>query len=231
MEFTGERVVPGKTPQEIYKEHMDRYIFAASLTGNKDILDVACGTGYGVDYLVENGARTATGVDVSIEALDYARDRFGDNERVSFVCADGVKLPFVDYSFDVVVSFETLEHIRPYRRFLAECKRVLKDSAFLICSTPNRRVFSPNLEKPLNPFHVKEFWPEEFYRLLSRYFGDISLYGQCDVNLADNSVERDRGVREFKDSEHTASGYIIAVARKGARGRPPCQRPESQSSS
>ena len=231
MEFTGERVVPGKTPQEIYKEHMDRYIFAASLTENKDVLDVACGTGYGVDYLVENGARTATGVDVSIEALDFARDRFGDNERVSFVCADGVKLPFVDYSFDVVVSFETLEHIRPYRRFLAECKRVLKDSAFLICSTPNRRVFSPNLEKPLNPFHVKEFWPEEFYRLLSRYFGDISLYGQCDVNLADNSVERDCGVREFKDGEHTASGYIIAVARKEARGRPPCQRPESQSSS
>jgi len=230
MEFTGERVVPGKTPQEIYKEHIDRYVFSASLTGNKDVLDVACGTGYGVDYLVENGASTVTGVDVSIEAVNYAQDWFGDSERVSFVCADGVRLPFVDYSFDVVVSFETLEHIRPYRKFLAECKRVLRDNGLLICSTPNRRVFSPSLARPLNPFHVKEFWPEEFRRLLSRYFGDVSLYGQCDVNLADNSVERDYGVREFKDSEHTSSGYIIAVARKGARGRPRCQRPKSQSS-
>jgi len=82
----------------------------------------------------------------------------------------------------------------------------------------------------LNPFHVKEFWPEEFRRLLGRYCGDISLYGQCDVNLADNSVERNYGVREFKDGEHTSSGYIIAVARKGARGHPRCSRPEYQSS-
>ena len=37
MEFTGERVVPGKTPPDIYKEHIDRYIFAATLTGNKDV--------------------------------------------------------------------------------------------------------------------------------------------------------------------------------------------------
>ncbi len=77
---------------------------------------------------------------------------------------------------------------------------------------------------------MKEFWLEEFHRLLSRYLGDISLYGQCDVNLADNSVERDCGVHELKDGEHISSGYIVAVARKGARGHPRCHRPKSQSS-
>ena len=230
MEFTGERVVPGKTPQEIYKEHIDRYIFAASLTENKDVLDVACGTGYGVGCLVERGARRVTGVDISIEAANYARDWFGASESAIFVCADGAMLPFIDNSFDIVVSFETLEHIRTYRKFLSECRRVLKENGSLICSTPNRRVFSPNLAKPLNPFHVREFWPEEFHCLLCRYFGDISLYGQCDVNLADNSVGRKHGVREFKDSEYISSAYIIAVARKRVKGRPRCSHPKSQSS-
>ena len=216
IEFTGERVVPGKTPPDIYREHIDRYIFAATLTEKLDVLDVACGTGYGTGYLVENGARSAVGVDISPASVNYAGERYGGG--TGFVCGDAARLPFSDESFDAVVSFETLEHIRPYRRFLSECRRVLKRNGLLICSTPNRRVFSPNLPKPLNPYHVKEFWPEEFLRLLGRYFGDISLYGQCDVTLSDNSVERGYGVREFRDDEHISSGYIIAVARKG-RGR------------
>jgi ubiquinone/menaquinone biosynthesis C-methylase UbiE len=218
IEFTGERVVPGKTPPEIYKEHTDRYVFAATLTENKDVLDVACGTGYGVGYLVDEGASRVTGVDLSVEAVNYCRDWFGDSGKTGFVCADGSKLPFADSSFDVVVSFETLEHIRSYRKFLAECRRVLKDSGILICSTPNRRIFSPDVAKPPNRFHFKEFWPEEYYRLLSRFYDDIKFYGQCDVNMSDNSVERHNGVHEFRDDEYVSSAYVIAVARKRIRG-------------
>jgi len=214
MEFTGERVVPGKTPRDIYLEHINRYVFATSWVQNKSVLDVACGTGYGVHYLVKKGARRAVGVDISIEAMNYAQDRFGEDRRVSFICADGTKLPCVDNFFDVVISFETIEHIRQYRRFLLECRRVLKENGLFICSTPNRRVFSPHIGKPLNPFHVKEFWPEEFYRLLCRYFVDVTLYGQRDVNLVENSVDQNYEVYSFKDNELVQSAYIIAVARK-----------------
>jgi ubiquinone/menaquinone biosynthesis C-methylase UbiE len=212
-------VVPGKTPQDIYKEHIDRYIFAASLTRHMSVLDVACGTGYGVEHFINTRARTATGVDLSLEAVDYATNWFGKSSAANFLCADGIKLPFIDNSFDAVVSFETLEHIRAYSRFLAECKRVLKGDGILICSTPNRKVFSPHLAKPLNPYHVKEFWPEEFHRLLSKYFNEITFYGQCDVTLSNNYVERRYGVREFKDDESVSSAYIIAVARKRVGGR------------
>ena len=219
MEFTGERVVPGKTPQDIYREHMDRYIFAAGLTRGKTILDVACGTGYGADHMVRIGATRAVGVDISAESLNYAQERFGGPERTSFVCADGTMLPVVDGCFDVVVSFETIEHITGYVEFLMECRRVLRENGLFVCSTPNRRVFSPDVAEPPNPYHVKEFWPEEFVRLLRRCFVDVALYGQCDVTLADNSVERDRGVHEFEDSELVTSGYIVAVARKGNGSR------------
>jgi ubiquinone/menaquinone biosynthesis C-methylase UbiE len=220
MEFTGERVVPGKTPQEIYDEHIYRYVFAASLAESKVVLDVACGTGYGVGYMVEKGAGEVIGVDISRAAVDYARERLCRNNKASFICADAIRLPFADNAFDIVVSFETIEHIRPCRKFLAECRRVLKENGLLICSTPNRRIFSPNLAKPINTFHVKEFWPEEFHRLLRRCFADITLYGQCDVKLADNSVDRTNYcVHEFNDDELVSSGYIIAVARKQTKGR------------
>ncbi len=220
MEFTGERVVPGKTPQTIYDEHIYRYIFAASLTENKVVLDVACGTGYGAGYMAEKRAGQVVGADMSMAAVDYARERFGEDNKARFVCANAVKLPFTDNAFDIVVSFETIEHIRQYRKFLAECRRVLKEDGLLICSTPNRRIFSPNLAKPINTFHVKEFWPEEFHRLLRRYFADITLYGQCDVKLADNSVDRTNyKVHDFNNNELISSAYIIAVARKQTKSR------------
>ena len=219
MEFTGERVVPGKTPGDIYREHIDRYIFAAGLAKGKKVLDVACGTGYGVNHIIENGASMAVGVDISLESAMYARDRFGGDRRIGFVCADGTRMPFVDGSFDIVVSFETIEHIRQCRKFLYECRRVLKENGLFVCSTPNRRIFSPDAAKPPNPFHVKEFWADEFRRFVCRCFTDVTLYGQCDVTLADSAVERDRGVHSFEDGEFVSSGYMIAVARKKVKSR------------
>jgi ubiquinone/menaquinone biosynthesis C-methylase UbiE len=218
MEFTGERVVPGKTPQTIYDEHIYRYIFAAGLAENKVVLDVACGTGYGTCYMAEKGSGKVVGVDISAEAVDYARERFGKDNKASFVCANAIRLPFGDDAFDMIVSFETVEHIRQCGKFLAECRRVLKGNGLLICSTPNRRIFSPKLAKPINTYHVKEFWPEEFYRLLRRYFADITFYGQCDVNLSDNSVDRNNySVHDFNDDQIVSSAYIIAVARKQSK--------------
>jgi len=220
MEFTGERVVPGKTPETIYDEHIYRYVFAADLTKNKVVLDVACGTGYGVDYMAKEGAKQVVGVDISPEAVSYGWERYGRNRKTDFVCADGLKLPFLDNSFDTVVSFETIEHIKQYSKFLAECRRVLRQDGLLVCSTPNRRIFSPDLPKPINTFHVKEFWPDEFHRLLSRYFADVTFYGQCDVTLNDNFVDRsDYSVHDFIDDERVSSGYIIAVARKRSKKR------------
>ena len=219
MEFTGERVVPGKTPPEIYREHIDRYIFAGGYIKDKDILDVACGAGYGIDHMIKAGARSAIGVDISMESTRYAKDWYDSGNGVCFICADGINLPFVDNVVDIITSFETIEHVEQYDRLLAEFNRVLKVDGLLICSTPNKRIFSPNDEKPPNTYHVKEFWPDEFEELLRGTFSDVTLYGQCDVNFSDNSVERDRGVHEFVDNEILSSGYVVAVAKKGIRSR------------
>jgi len=87
-------------------------------------------------------------------------------------------LPFASGSFDCVVSFETIEHIREYKKFLSECRKVLRKGGTFICSTPNRAATPPMLKKPLWECHVKEFYLDEFHRILDSYFTDIHVFGQ-----------------------------------------------------
>jgi SAM-dependent methyltransferase len=74
------------------------------------------------------------------------------------VCADATHLPFRKHVFDSIVSLETLEHIRDQMAFLNNIKEALKKSGKLILSTPNKMCTSPFLPKPLDPFHISEFY-------------------------------------------------------------------------
>ena len=182
IDFTGERIVPDKTPYMCFQQHINRYHFASHLCKNKLVLDVACGTGYGSDYLIKNGAKNVTGLDISAEAIDYAKYNY-KNPNLTFIVGDATKLPFKNEYFDIIVSFETIEHINEYKKFLEECKRVLKKGGVFVCSTPNKRFNSKFLKKQLNPFHVIEFYPEEFQILMNNYFHDTKLYGQYNINV------------------------------------------------
>ncbi len=82
------------------------------------------------------------------------------------VCADAAHLPFRDHVFDSVVSLETLEHIRDQRAFLDNVKGILKKGGKLILSTPNKIYTSPFLPKPLNPYHINEFYLGPLLNLL-----------------------------------------------------------------
>lgn len=177
LEYTGECVVPSKTPYPIYQEHINRYVFASKFIKNKIVLDVTSGTGYGSYYLIKNVAEKVTGLDISSDAINYAKNAYKE-QNLSFIQGDSINLPFHDKSFDVIISFETIEHIKKYDKFLNECWRVLRNGGLFICSTPNKKVSSPHTKLPLNPFHVKEFFPEEFYEIINRYFRDTRLYGQ-----------------------------------------------------
>lgn len=189
INFTGERVVPNITPYVTYQEHINRYVFASKFIKNKIVLDVASGSGYGTDFLLKNGAKKVIGLDISNEAINYAKNVY-KKQDLSFIQGEATNLPFHDEWFDIIVSFETIEHLRDYRRFLTECCRVLKKSGLFICSTPNKRVSSPYTKKPSNPFHVKEFYIDEFYNLLDRYFVENRLYGQENINLIKKRIFR-----------------------------------------
>jgi len=175
LEFTGERVIPGKVDEALWYEHMARYIFAADFVKEKRVLDAGCGSGYGADFLASQGAKFVLGVDNSQEAIDYAKAHYR-RENLEFGVMDVTALSLPDKSFDVVVSFEVIEHLRDQERFLAEMRRILKEDGVFCLSTPNREVY--RLGQEPNPFHTREFNFEELYQILSRYFRNIKILAQ-----------------------------------------------------
>src|SRR5690348_13511788 len=108
MDFTGERFVP-HTEGDIQLEHMHRYVAARLLVQGKRVLDIACGEGYGSDLLSE-AAASVVGVDIDEAAISHARQAYV-RPNLKFLRGDAVAIPLGDSSVDVVVSFETIEHL------------------------------------------------------------------------------------------------------------------------
>src|SRR4051812_38806208 len=117
LPFTGERFVPG-TRGEIWIEHWHRYHFASRWVKGKRVLDLACGEGYGSALLARH-AQSVTGVDVSPQAIEHARRVYGKLGNADFTVGSATSIPAAGASFDVAVSFETLEHIHEQEQFLA----------------------------------------------------------------------------------------------------------------
>ena len=175
LEFTGERFIPG-TLGEIWLEHWHRYHFVAPFVAGRRVLDVACGEGYGSALLARHAAQ-ATGADISQAAIAHARKAYAAIPNLAFACAPCTALPVADASQDVVVSFETIEHIHEQREFLDEIARVLAPDGVLILSCPNKREYTDR-RGYVNEFHVKELYREELAALVAERFAASAWYGQ-----------------------------------------------------
>lgn len=175
MEFTGERYVPTEAG-EIRHEHLHRYAWCARLVEGKDVLDIACGEGYGSAMLARR-ANSVVGVDIDDNAVSHARATYPDIPGLRFVQGNAAQIPMADNSVDVLVSFETIEHHDRHREMLSEIRRVLRPDGLLVMSSPNRTVYT-ELAGHHNEFHVKELDFAEFDAVLREQFGDIRYFGQ-----------------------------------------------------
>jgi len=175
LEMTGERFVPGAAG-EIWYEHWHRYLFASPLVAGREVLDVACGEGYG-SALLARSARRVTGVDVASDVVAHARARYASHTNLTFREADCAALPFADASFDAVVSFETIEHVAAQQMFLDEVRRVLRSDGIFILSCPNKVEYSDK-RGVVNAFHVRELYRDELSALLAPRFEHSVWYGQ-----------------------------------------------------
>jgi len=177
-----ERIVPGKVPIDAYLEHVARYIFASSFIKNNDVVvDVACGTGYGSYVLARKGGKKIIGIDISKIAIEYAKSKYrGRVNNIEFLVGNAMKMPISSSKVDVVVSFETIEHLNDPEKFLSECRRVLKDGGLLILSTPNKYI----KRHDENPYHINELYIiiEELLSLLhNSKFDIVDIYCQIPV--------------------------------------------------
>jgi SAM-dependent methyltransferase len=158
---------------ELWGEHRSRYRFAAQFAAGKQVLDVASGAGFGLQMLRQAGA-CPIGLDYDAHALSQVRCL---ESKARLVHADATRLPFHAHSLDLVVSFETIEHVPDARALVSEVRRVLKPGGRLVLSTPNR-AFGPEVRHTQNPFHVREFTADELRDVLRARFDDVKLYGQ-----------------------------------------------------
>jgi ubiquinone/menaquinone biosynthesis C-methylase UbiE len=175
LEFTGERFLPGASG-EIWYEHWHRYHFAAKLVAGREVLDVACGAGYG-SALLARYAQHVVGADISAETIDHALAVYAAVPNLEFRQADCAALSFPDASFDAVVSFETIEHIAAQEKFLDEVRRVLRPEGLFVLSSPNKLEYSDR-RGCSNEYHVRELYRDELAALLAPRFPHLRWFGQ-----------------------------------------------------
>lgn len=205
-------------------EHDQRYVEALKhIDENFTVLDIACGNGFGTYKLFNQARNLVIGGDINDDALHYCRDkyqRYLKKDVFDFRKLDATALDFGDNTFDAIVSFETIEHIKDYNKVITEFKRVLKSGGILLLSTPNISISSPD-GIIVNPYHVKEFTYDELKVLLSS-FSTCSIGGQQYIRYKNKNSKLafwtewffyQRGIRRLSTSLKNGIMKILGVSK------------------
>jgi 2-polyprenyl-3-methyl-5-hydroxy-6-metoxy-1,4-benzoquinol methylase len=172
LSLTGERTLPD-VPEENYwfRRHLVVYEWIGARAHGRRVVDLACGEGYGAAVLART-ANSVVGVDANPEAFEHARLKYPD---VRFE-RDMVETWTGDV--DCVVFLQTIEHVMDPDAVLEHVKRLIGPRGVAYVSTPNVLTLAPpGAERSGNPWHVREYRPEEFRALCARHFANVELLG------------------------------------------------------
>ena len=150
--------------------HIYRYYLARRFCRGKKVLDVGCGYGYG-SFILSSVSEKVVGIDISEKAIQSAKEQYS-KRNIDFLVMDAEWMKFPD-QFDVIVSFENIEHLKHPELFLSRATSLLKPDGILIVSSPNKKYTRGD-----NPYHFIEYSYEDFKALLSKYFTEVKIQGQ-----------------------------------------------------
>jgi 2-polyprenyl-3-methyl-5-hydroxy-6-metoxy-1,4-benzoquinol methylase len=174
LHLTGERTLPD-VPEENYwfRRHLAVYEWIAPRVAGRRVVDLACGEGYGTDVLGRTAA-SVVGVDANPEAFAHARAKYTEGgvrfERDMIETWEG--------DVDCVVFLQTIEHVQDPAAVLARLARLVGPDGVAYVSTPNVLTLAPpGQARSGNPWHVREYRPEEFRALCAGAFGRVELLG------------------------------------------------------
>jgi len=224
LDWTGERYLPWIQSGHIHYEHLHRYAFAAQFVRGKNVLDLACGEGYG-SYILAKQAKSVVSLEIDDRTVKHASNKYL-RSNLQFIKGSMLEIPIPgEEEFDAIICFEGIEHVADHDKLLSEVKRLLKRDGIFIVSTPNKIAYTVEADYH-NPFHVKELNFDEFKELLSRYFKNAHYLGQrvyagsnlWNLNAEEYSdyhefvIEKGGDEYYFTESSHKSPLYFIAVA-------------------
>ena len=181
-EITGNKV----TREQIERMYT-RYRFAAELCENKDVLEVACGSGQGLGLLAKKAKRVLAG-DIEEENLKLALRHYKDRPDIELKVMDAQQLALDNESFDVIILYEAIYYLAHPERFVQEAKRVLRKGGILLICIANKDCpsFNPS------PYSHRYFSvPELFGLMKEKGFDNITIFGSCpdeNKNLKDKFI-------------------------------------------
>lgn len=228
IELTGERFIPEKSSIKLQDDHMERYKFATGFVEDKRVLDIACGVGYGSVMLLNSGASSVDAVDISSEAIRYALQNH-ISDGIKYIQSDIIHYKSEE-KYNLIVSFETIEHVPDYRGALKNLADLLSSNGKLIISSPNRLITSPRCkslnDKPKNKFHTQEFTVSELKNELESVGLAVNevVYGQRQQRYFSNRLLKNIYKEIFKPGkkfsakvtpiENKAPQFFVLIAEK-----------------
>jgi len=172
LHLTGERTLPD-VPEENYwfRRHLVVYEWIAERVHGRRVVDLACGEGYGADVLSRTAAGVV-GVDANPEAFAHARAKYAG------VRFERNMIELWQGDVDCVVFLQTIEHIQDPDAMLEHVRELIEPDGVAYVSTPNVLTLAPEgAERSGNPWHVREYKPEEYRELCERHFAQVDLLG------------------------------------------------------
>jgi 2-polyprenyl-3-methyl-5-hydroxy-6-metoxy-1,4-benzoquinol methylase len=204
-QYTGERHMADQIGLGLNLSHIDhmvRYAFTSNFVKGKKVLDITCGSGYGSQFMALQGADKVVGVDCDANSIEQAR-KYYQHPNVSYIQSDAHNVSELeDASFDIIISFETIEHLQFPREFLLELRRLLKSDGQLIISCPNDYRSSPWISQ----YHIHKFRFTEFRDIILNIFGEASFllqYNTITSSLIKPTV--------FKEHNSRFQNYVSPV--------------------
>jgi SAM-dependent methyltransferase len=218
----------------LFLMHMRAYEEARQRCRGLRVLDLGCNNGYGTN-LIADSAAFVVGCDVSLAAIEDARRRY---PGIEFHQVGGVSLPFGDGEFDMVASFQVIEHIVEAAPYLEEIRRVLKPHGTALLTTPNAAIrLDPGMH-PWNRFHVREYRSQGLRELLETAFDRVEICGlfaaeelyRLEYSRCHAALKRHRGSQPRAGMARIGRRLATAInpllrslalgRRRGAVGRP-----------
>ena len=164
-------------------KHLQRYEFAGNYVKGKDVLDIACGIGYG-SYILSQSAQNVVGIDKDGKTIEYARRKY-KKENLNFISLDAEKIcSYINETFDVIISYETIEHVDNPGKFIASLYKLLRKSGTFILSVPNGLI-----DEYSSSLHHKHFFRlRTLKRILKDKFKVEEIYYQYPFKLNKRAI-------------------------------------------